>query len=135
MRVSVLSEEIAPFGQAGQAIGVGQTRVVLRELARLRLRCDELDEGLEVAVEDADHDHGHEGRVDGDRKEDVIETRDAEEQEDAHHDAGHEKSGNGQVCQAEDASNHGYGNEDRHMALLIGSTVAVQDHRPAHEGG
>ena len=127
-------EELAPVGQIGEAVDIGETKVFVAETPRLDLAVDHGGELPGADDQDVDHRERDQQQVQSDGDMNHVTARKQKDHERCDHRAGQHQRRRAHMHQAEDAADDRDADEEQDMAVARGVAIRKQAQRPRQEG-
>ena len=126
-------EELAPVGQIGQAVDIGETEVLVAETPGLDLTIDHGGELPGTDDQDIDHRDRDQEQVQADGDMNHVAAREQKNHERCDHRAGQGQRRRAHMHQAEDAADDRDADEEQDMAVARGVAIGKQTKRPRQE--
>ena len=126
-------EELAPVGQIGQAVDIGETEVLVAETPGLDLTIDHGGELPGTDDQDVDHRDRDQKQIQSDGDMNHVTARKQENHERCDHRAGQDQRRRAHMHQAEDAADDRDADKEQDMAMAGGVAIRKQAQRPRQE--
>ena len=127
-------EELAPVGQIGEAVDIGETEVLVAETPRLHLAVDHGGELSGADDQDVDHRDRHQQQVQSDGDKHRVTACKQKNHEGCDHRAGQDQRRRAYMHQAEDAADDRDADEEQDVAAAGAVAIRKQAERPRQEG-